>query len=117
MARNSKDQYGDELSERLKYCGCGLPESALELTRDVLATIDARWSVGDHSDGAFAKYRARMKELLPSDGIEYVVLYHLDSVDMIEHGGGVGGSWLTREGRDMLCDLNAWAAMPDGDDE
>jgi hypothetical protein len=35
-------------------------------------------------------------------GVEDMVLYALDGAGLIEHGGGIGGSWLTAKGRHYL---------------
>lgn len=43
--------------------------------------------------------------VLPSDGVRYFVLYLLDHWDLTEHGGSVGGSWLSEKGRDVLAVL------------
>jgi len=34
--------------------------------------------------------------------IRYFVFYMLDSKDWTEHGGGVGASWLTDKGKEIL---------------
>ena len=35
-----------------------------------------------------------------------VYLHYLDRLDLIEHGSGIAGSWLTSEGREVLDELD-----------
>jgi len=77
------------------YCGCGNPESAIELVHDLLTAAP------------FYENRDRVKELLPTTGIEMVVFYALESAELIEHGSSIGGSWLTERGKEALAGLRA----------
>ena len=65
------------------YCGCGNPEEAVGLVHELLRAAP------------FYDSRERVKELLPTTGVEMIVLGALDRADLIEHGGNIGGSLTT----------------------
>lgn len=76
------------------FCGCGNPEDACA----ALLRLLRLHPLYDH--------RAEFKEWVPDDGIEYLLLYALDRHELTEHGGSVGGAWLTPKGeavRDALA--------------
>lgn len=76
------------------FCGCGSPEDAA----GALLRLLGLHPLHDH--------RAEFKEYVPDDGIEMLLLYMLDRLELTEHGGTVGGAWLTAKGeavRDALA--------------
>jgi hypothetical protein len=80
------------------FCGCGDPEGMVEYIRDVLAAfkerVDTGWKVN------------RVNEVLACDnGPYWFVLYWLDSQGFTEHGSSASGSWLTKEGEELLAYL------------
>ena len=81
------------------FCGCGNPEAAAETLR-VLLTLCPLY---DH--------QAELKALLPNDGVRLLLLYTIDHFDLIEHGTGIGGSWLTEKGKDLLAALEREKAV------
>ena len=91
----------------LKWCGCGSPESALIYLRDTLADIQHRSEVEWKQNPPIyaGKLSARMAAL--PDGLQYIYWYWIDNMELIEHGGSVGGSWLTERGRQFLARLQA----------
>lgn len=76
------------------FCGCGRPEAAAKRLRDLLALHP----LFDH--------RAEFEQLVPDAGLQELVLYTLDHFALTEHGGSIGGSWLTDTGTDVLEALN-----------
>jgi hypothetical protein len=68
---------------KIPMCGCGNPEEGVALIHEVLKLHPPY----DH--------RAELEAILPSDGIQMVVLGLIDDVGLNEHGGSIGGSWLT----------------------
>jgi hypothetical protein len=76
--------YGD-----LSLCGCGIPETAYDLIRDILNLAplyeDDRWK--------------RVEEMIGSPGAHHIVLSALDEAGLMEHGSSIGGAWLTGKGR------------------
>lgn len=76
------------------FCGCGSPEKAVARLRDLLALHPL------HSN------RPAFDALVPDDGFQYLLLYTLDHLELTEHGGTVGGGWLTAKGQAVLEALN-----------
>ena len=106
----------DELMSFFSYeimdmCGCGCPEDTHEMIRRVL-NVRYDW----HTDKIeYEEIKKRYKEDLHLDtedtlhyGALQFVLYMLDSNGILEHGGSIGGCWLTDLGKMYLTVLNAW---------
>jgi hypothetical protein len=74
--------YGD-----IGMCGCGNPEDAYELIRRVLDLAP------------FHQHPESVRDLIGHDGSYHLVLSLLTNAGLIEHGGGIGGSWLTGKGK------------------
>lgn len=92
--------------ERLKWCGCGWPEGAKRCIRDFLDILSI-----DYVDAeGYKKRAAAMKQRF---GVESVydnelllcLAYALDAAEFTEHGSGIGGAWLTEEGKMFLYAL------------
>jgi hypothetical protein len=111
--------------EDLKWCGCGNPEEALGFMRDVMQVMHDRseeshkepWT-SDYERSAWKRGTDKLDAMLPGTlGLTYY--YMLDAHDLTEHGGSVGGSWLTDKGEKVLAMLAAAgdleAAMEDED--
>ena len=79
-------------------CGCGLPETAWARLCDILALHPLYDHLGE------------IDALIPDDGVRYLLLYALDHFDLTEHGGSVGGAWLTVKGAAVLEALQREAA-------
>lgn len=69
-------------------CGCGsgdLPEQAYEVLKN------------------FGREHLSKERFSVYDKPEHEVIAHwLDNKELIEHGGSIGGSWLTDRGRELL---------------
>lgn len=93
----------------LPACGCGNPETAYKLVHDLLKLAPFY----EHSYGEIAG-------LIGTPGAYHLVLGSLDQAGLIEHGGGIGGSWLTPKGKwclwvlDSAGDLDAVLDQPAG---
>ena len=75
------------------FCGCGNPEDAAA----ALLRLLRLHPLYDHHE--------EVTTWLPDDGVRYLLLYKLDRDELTEHGGSVGGAWLTSKGeavRDAL---------------
>ena len=68
------------------FCGCDSPEAA---SAALLRLLDLH-PLYDH--------RAEFETWIPDNGIADLLLYMLDSFELTEHGGTVGGAWLTPKG-------------------
>lgn len=92
--------------ERLCWCGCGYPQLAQRCIRDYLDILD-----GDMSDEhVYDKRRVIMKSRFGVDDVMdnellLCLAYALDAAGFTEHGGNIGGAWLTEEGKMFLYAL------------
>lgn len=75
-----------------KYCWCGQPALVwIEVQREL-----------ERCDVVGVGKRAL------NTGLEYMMAYVLDSIDLTEHDGSVGGARLTEEGREVLAFLRRY---------
>jgi hypothetical protein len=77
-----------------RFCGCGRPEDAAAALLRLLRLHP------------LYEHREEFEAWVSDDGIEYLLLYMLDRDELTEHGGTVGGAWLTDKGtalRDALA--------------
>lgn len=84
----------------LPACGCGNPETAYALVHELLKLAPFY----EHSYDEIAG-------LIGTPGAYHLVLGSLDEAGLIEHGGGIGGSWLTPKGKWCLEALNSVADL------
>jgi hypothetical protein len=77
------------------FCGCGNPEDAAATLLKVLQMHP----LYDH--------RSEFEALIPDRGLEYLLLYLLDEKGWFEHGGTIGGQWLTERGEAVKAALGA----------
>lgn len=87
----------------LGMCGCGSPEEAYNFCRDVLLCFDRRANMADRTKEwimAEAAVEAIIKER--PDQAAHVLAHLLSERKMLEHGGSVGGSWLTKWGEQLV---------------
>lgn len=88
----------------LGFCGCGMPDAALDYVRQVLRTVaDLKEKVWEKKM-TYEEWTAEKSKLFNSEGAEYFMWYFLDNKGLTEHGGSVPG-WLTVEGEELLADL------------
>ena len=80
--------------DQLGLCGCGNPENAYDLIRRLLALAP------------FYDHHEEIRELLDPvpehSAMHWIVVCVLDNAGLIEHGGGIGGAWLTKKGAHYL---------------
>ncbi len=84
----------------LGMCGCGLPVESFNFLKAVAACFDRR------AKGEWLNAEKAVTELVKADPeiVAHVLAHVLSHLDVLEHGGGVGGSWLTDKGA-ALVDL------------
>ena len=100
--------------EDLGFCGCGNPASILCTIKDFLNVIDAyfkdkidykekerRLSLALLNDGDY-----EIEEIKVKRGAELIILNVLNNCEVLEHGSGIGSSWLTLYGEEVLEHLN-----------
>lgn len=96
--------------EWMDLCGCGNPEYTLEVIRLILNIQN------DFHEGKIESpyeecrkvFNINNDNYVIQDGLVQFVMYQLDSYGFLEHGGSIGGAWLTEDGKDLLMVLNTW---------
>lgn len=76
------------------FCGCGQVDIV------VAALIDYLTVVASNDDA-----HARDQELIrrfPDPVLRTLLAYTADALDLTEHGGSVGGAWITQAGRSLV---------------
>ena len=83
----------------LKLCGCGNPEEAYSFCYGILKLCDRR----DRS-AKWIDAQGAVKELIRREPeiAAHTFLHLLTNLDLLEHGGSVGGSWLTTDGEKIV---------------
>lgn len=71
------------------FCGCGCPEDAA----GALLRLLRLHPLYEHYD--------ELRAWVPDLGVQYLLLYQLDRLELTEHGGSVGGAWLTDKGTEV----------------
>ena len=82
----------------LGFCGCGMPDSALEHVYKALQLVAIRHKM------KYEEWADKCREVFANHGAEYFMWYYLDNKGFTEHGGSVPG-WLTADGEELLSDL------------
>lgn len=81
-------------TQGLALCGCGNPEAAYDLVRDLLSLMplyeDARWRTAEALTGNIP-------------GAHHIVLGAMERAELIEHGTSLHGAWLTPKGEWCLA--------------
>jgi len=80
-------------SDQLHVCGCGRPETTVILIKAILECMP------------LYDNRAKFEKLVPDEGAQHLILGLMTEADLIEHGGGIGGSWMRDEGKALLKSL------------
>lgn len=93
----------------LGFCGCGRPQDNLRYLRAVLRHIENAKKLDKHRLNSDA-WRAALKDWRAVGSLlmgqaEWFTLYVLAKMDLTEHGGSAGASWLTDTGAKLLEDL------------
>jgi hypothetical protein len=93
----------NHLIEKAGFAAVGDAKAAANFLHDVLKL------------GPFYENQKELDALLPECGMYYFVLNLVDNIGVLEHGGGIGGSWLTDEGYAMRHALDQidWDAPAD----
>ncbi len=93
--------------EKLDWCGCGSPSEGYAA---LLETLQSYHTNGDRRKWSEARGGNWSGD---GNGYDYLILYFLNAHHLMEHGGSVGGSWLTKKGESVLRFLEEWGTDPD----
>jgi hypothetical protein len=99
----------------LGFCGCGNPEQIVALFQAFLALLRSQWAETRADDptrldltperqAMYRRHREERDALFANDTLGLVVAYEADRVGLTEHGGAIGGEWLTDAG-ELWLDL------------
>jgi hypothetical protein len=92
----------------LGWCGCGHPDLVDDLMLAFLTGVETRWAV---CHAAPAGHDCGTNEVTFPYGMNYdvatLLAYIADEIGWTEHGGAVGGEWLTPDGEETLANLRA----------
>lgn len=111
MVQHSRDA-GQVIFEDLGLCGCGDPCMVVAFVVEALRLLALRWEA-DSPDEARLAVRRHFRDDPEGemDDLFYMLAwYFIDRAGLIEHGGGVGGSWPTEKGKAFL----AFMVSPEG---
>ena len=83
----------------LGMCGCGWPSDSYNFLRQCLTHCDRRdktkeWINAEDAITAMVKENPQLTA--------HIIMHFLAGKDVTEHGGGVGGSWLTKAGEEIV---------------
>ena len=124
LEEKRREFISDFYYEKLNFCGCGSPWDTLYVIKNLLNILKVRsdrWDLEDYNARSHEYYELHQKELKEcfnlkdnvfhgqfsiNDGVIQVFLNVLDNCDVLEHGGSIGGSWLTSYGEELLEHLN-----------
>lgn len=113
LEEKRRDFINEFYYEKLNFCGCGRPWDILYTIKCVLNTVKRKYDKDYNCN--YELYEKELKENLNlkendlriTDGVIQIVFNVLNNCDVLEHGGGIRGSWLTKYGEKLLEDLNA----------
>lgn len=80
----------DEANIMMGFCGCGIPEENVLYILECLEAINRNAAYDE------------MPAICGSNKAYYFMLYWLSKEGLTEHGGGVGGSWLSEKGKNLM---------------
>lgn len=109
---NPEPEFMDEpeiryaLTDIVGFCGCGCPDMAAAWLRDLLLLLDTSGASTDW-DARCAGLKAHWAKVTTEEygPLFYLVMYWIGHQEWTEHGGSVGGSWLTDKGRAAIVAL------------
>jgi hypothetical protein len=112
------------LYEQLDICGCGSPWDTAKVIRDFLTILNKYEIINrENKDSKNFDHRKLYDEkwleinslcgihITENDnyyGLIQFLMYVLDTKGFLEHGSGIGGAWMTDEGRMLLYVLSKY---------
>lgn len=90
----------------LGMCGCGSPEDAYNFLREILIRSDRRGALDTPPTRDWVNLQDAVRDLVVANPeiAAHCLLHFLSDKNVIEHGGSVGGSWLTKLGEQIVDD-------------
>lgn len=111
----------NEFHSEIGLCGCGAPEFTQEVIRQILTIQSKRFDSTETYEERQKKFSDLCNSSMDNEnyyGLIQFVLYIFDNRRYLEHGGSIGGAWLSEKGIIYLDFLNAWNKLnKDMDDQ
>ena len=88
-----------------KFCSCGNPENVMQIVGDFLKLYHEYEQLRpeDYHSPEYKTYELKRETWFnTNENLHLFLLYYLDSVEFMEHGSGVYGSWITDKGKAFL---------------
>lgn len=107
-------------TKKLDLCGCGNPESVIAMLAAVLRAFAAHADLPDHLPMDERRKRCHERDTAIREAVGatdgdgpavYFVLYRLDALGLVEHGGSIRFAWITPRGRRVLPAMERLAAQ------
>lgn len=86
--------------EHLELCHCGRPEESHAFLIALLESFD-RGKFGFEGDCGIERNTRLISE--DPEQAAYLIAYMFDRLGLTEHGGVVGGSWLSQKGKEVIA--------------
>jgi hypothetical protein len=88
----------------LGMCGCGWPVESFNFCQEALKAFDRRKALESNDPSEWIDAEAKVKELIldQPDMAAHVFAHMLSHLNLLEHGGNVGGSWLSHDGKRIV---------------
>ncbi len=108
MENEKLQKEGLQAIHSLNFCGCGDPSDAYSALLETLKVHNA-------PENQTLEERITIRENWNKklDIYNYLILYFIDAAGLTEHGGSVGGCWLTQKGQAVVAFLEEWGTEPD----
>jgi hypothetical protein len=92
-------------------CGCGRSEEFWQVVKDVLTACDGHpCDDEEYRKKQEQRFEEMFGDIWTGNSYKWFALYVIgsDELDLMEHGGNISGSWLTRDGELALAFLIEW---------
>ena len=88
----------------LGMCGCGFPKEAYNFLRRLIELCDRRGYLSDPPTKIWVDAEKEITKVVKENPeiTAHVLMHFLNDKEVLEHGGTVGGSWLTKLGEDIV---------------
>jgi hypothetical protein len=103
---NTIMSFSGHIMDELGFCACGSPEETIDFIAEILKVFkwyaDSIKDINDNLDRYYDEKESKLVALCGNEKSVYFIKYFLDSKRFLEHGGSIGGSWITSDGLEWL---------------
>lgn len=118
LAKDPLVQFGDfdgdfvgETFECFQFCQCGSPGDIVDHLLAYMRFLKARSEIYHSTNSRVSDEQyeeLRKQHPIADSNVGMFCAYLADSVGWTEHGGSVGGAWLSESGKAWLLDAEKW---------